>query len=247
MSALAGSRWAVLTAMAAVPAVLLVSACGNSTSPKAYSADTVAASANAEIIKRDSGGGFDVYPVQEDGDYIELYEGEDLREVMQYALPALHGQHVIDSASVFEYVCDNYISSGAVTAPPHATAAALRMAARRATRRDLLTPQNGGSPSVLLEHLAYEGAYTDSLTWGAELMGAPTQLIAATDNTLGWKEASVTGVVKGDYNAGRANSQFRIQYSSNNDSSYQYIDFGGVYCTDANGATGGSRLVIWSH
>jgi len=237
---------AALSAMAAVPAVLLVTACGNSTSPKASpTADTVAVAANAFIIEQYDGDSYYTDATQDDDEYVEIESnGDDYREIMEYPLPALHGQRVVDSASVFEYVCDNEVAEGHLTSGPHATALAKRQAARRAKpgfRLGALDAQ----PAILLDHLHYS-QYVEASAWGADLMGTGTTLIGPNDVSLGWKEASVTANVKADYAAGNANSQYRMRYSSNPGDGTYYVDFGALDCDD-NGAAGGSFMVVWSH
>jgi hypothetical protein len=246
MSVLSGSRLAVFSAMAAVPAVLLVTACGNSTSPKAVpTADTVAVNANAFIIEKYDSTYYYTDATQDDDEYVEIDNDDDYREIMQYTLPALRGQRVVDSASVFEYVCDNEVAVGKVTPGPHATALAKRNAARRA-RTGFRLGALDAQPAIMLEHLHYS-QYVEASAWGADLMGTGTTLIGPNDVSLGWKEASVTANVKADYAAGNANSQYRIQYSFNPDNGEYYVDFGAQDCDDNNGVAGGSYMVVWSH
>jgi hypothetical protein len=240
-----------MSAMAAVPAVVLVTACGNSTSPKATStADTVGVNANAVVIERYSTGsdsGYEAEYSSYDGDYAEIYnesgELDDYREVMQYALPALHGQRVVDSATVYEYVVSNS-ASGLRVPSGHLTAAETRLIARRARNGHALGPLQ--SVAVMLDHLYIPGSYADSASWGGQQDGPSATLIAAGDATYGWKTVSVTSAVKSDYAAGHSLSSYRIRYSSSANGGEYYTDFGGNFYDDP-GAAGGSFLVVWSH
>jgi hypothetical protein len=247
MSVRSGSRVAVLSAMVAVPAVVLISACGSSsTSPQATTqVDTVGVSANSFIIEQYDSDYYYTDDTQDDGDFVEIEGGDDYREIMQYPLPALHGQRVVDSASVFEYACYDY-DDERTSPPPHGTAAARRLAARRAKAgyrigaRDL-------QPAILLDHLHFAGSYVEASAWGGDFMGASATLIGSNDVSIGWKEASVTANVQADYAAGYPNSQYRIRYASNPGSGEYYVDFGGLNDCDDNGAAGGSFLVVWAH
>jgi hypothetical protein len=253
MSHGSGSRWAVLSAIAAVPAVLLVSACGNSTSPKGSpTVDSVGVSPTSVIIERYFDGSTVQYytePVYYEGDYAEVYNDTtstgDYRELLAYTLPALHGSRVVDSATVFDFVCSDYSNDAHVTRGTPFPAAQ-RLSARHATVGHAFGPA-GGQPAIMLDHIYFEGSdRTDSTAWGADLMaGSPGTLVAAGDGALGWKAVSVTAAVKADYAAGHPVSQYRIQYASNPGGTYS-VDFGGVFCYN-DGTAGPSSLVIWSH
>jgi hypothetical protein len=260
------SRWVVLYTMAAVPAVLLVTACSSSTSATAPTAptvspsvDTVAVDLNSMEITRYtnvSDSGYGTQASSGVGDFVQIYSASpntnDAREVMQYALPALRGAHVVDSATVYEYACSGHASNGEVTRGPAATAApATRIAAQRARAADRIGARDALAPAIMLDHIHLAGAVADSTAWGADQMGASVTLIAASDGALGWKSVSVTSSVQADYAAGNANSQYRIRYASNPGGSFDTY-FGGVDCTASNDTVagssyGGSYMVVWSH
>jgi hypothetical protein len=248
MSVIRRSRWAVRSALAAVPAILLVSACSSSTAPGASAmVDTVAVNPNSVVISRytsSSASGYNTQTSTNAGDYVQVYSdgsySSDYREVVQYALPALRGRRIVDSATVFEYVCTTYASNSHVTTGPRAAAAARRLAdaGNRVATRD-------ARPAIMLDHISFAGGYADSTAWGADVMGPSTTLIAASDSSLGWTTVSVTSGVQADYAAGHANSQYRIRYASNT-GGYYYTYFGGYNCQNS-GLAGDSYLVIWSH
>jgi hypothetical protein len=228
MSLLSRSRMTLLSACAALPAVVLLSACGSdsSTSPKsAPGADTVAVNQSTALliehwVQPGSDSGFYVEIAGEDGNYVETESNGsyryEYRMLIPFSLPTLAGRGAVDSAKVYQYAC-----SQGTTA----------------------------TDSIVVDHV--NGAVEmDSASFSGNTLQANIGTFDRSDS-LGWRALNVTSAVQADYVAKRPTSQFRFQYlySTFPTSNNQYVEFAGEYCDDYQpGAVGGNGyLVIWSH
>jgi hypothetical protein len=226
MPFVARSRWVLVTACIAVPAVALVSACStdNATSPKSVaSADTVAMDPNSEVlldywINVGSDSGYETSVTGGNGAYVQMFNSgsgsyDDFRLIFQFALPTLAGRGVVDSATMYDYAC------------AHSTPVI---------------------DSIVVDHVNWGAIYHDSATWAGQTLQANIGTLAR-DTTTGWKSLSVTSSIQADYAAKRVNSQFRAEWLYSvippNDT---YIEFGGSNC-GAGGNVGPGYLVIWAH
>jgi len=261
MRALSSSRRLALASFGLIPAVALLAACGSSTSPRAQSTpDTIGISeANAVDLYASTAGGDTVYYSYnglESGDYVEaqVYDStsfNEYREIVQFALPALGGKGIVDSARFAAYACDIYSGTyQQVGSGPHTTGRVT--GARRsvgAAQRVHSLKVGSDTAAIIIDHMDWGAEYTGSATyWGQSLATNIGVLMAGSDVTNGWKTTSVTAAVAADYAAHRTTSQFRLRY---NDAGYpsidSYVGFYGVACNDDLGIGGPMTLVIWSH
>ena len=228
MSVVSRSRWTLAVACVAVPATVLLTACGSdSTSPKASvaSADTVAVNQSTAIsiehwVNPGSDSGYLSEPVDEEGNYIESYSNGNYwyqyRTLVPFPLPTLAGRGVVDSAKVYQFVCE--------TSGPF-------------------------SDSVVVDHVNWGAAYQDSASFAGQTLQANLGTLTRSDS-IGWKSVTVTSAVQADYAAKRATSQYRFEFQASTITSGEnWLYFDGSDC-DVNqpGAVGGDGyLVIWSH
>jgi hypothetical protein len=224
------TRWFAIAICGALPAVFFLNACSsdhNSTSPKATpTSDTVAIDQGQLTIidhwvNPGEDSGYYSYLGADDGDYVEIDDGEggydDYRMLLEFPLPTLGGDGIVDSAKVYDYACGH---SGTFT------------------------------DSIVLDHVNWGAVYKDSASWGGQTLLANVGTLVR-DTSSGWKSVSVTSSVQADYTAKRANSQFRAEWLYiGTPSASMWDEFAGSYCEDggsSNSTAGAGYLAIWSH
>jgi hypothetical protein len=256
----ARSRWFGPSAVAVSAVAALLAACNgkSSTSPSVPSVDTVSVNqGSAAVIEYYLNGGtpgYDEEPSIEDGNYVETYYNDgsdygDYRLIAEYPLPALRGRRVVDSATIYWYVCNEYNDNdgggSGSRVPPKSHPSPFARQPRQSHARG---PAGNLTDTVVVDHVLFGAVYQDSATYSGEtLASAMSVLVYGTDVTTGWKSASVTSAVQADYAAGRTASQYRLQYSSIASDGEDYIEFAGSSCGSNEAPTGPSFLVVSSH
>jgi hypothetical protein len=229
MSLRSRSRWIAAAAAAAIPALVLFTACSTDKAAAPASvatSDTVALDeSNVTLIdwwgnvgSADSGyyayNGESNNIVQTDLDGAGDFD--NYRLLIQYALPKLSGKGVVDSAKMYDFAC----SSG----------------------------PNAFTDSVVVDHVNWGAIYHDSASWGSQTLQANVGTMVR-DTTSGWKSLDVTSSVQADYAAKRANTQYRLEFAfSTMPAGDQWVQFSGSYCNSNSDARAGQAyLAIWAH
>jgi|GEM_PF-1562196 len=255
---LARSRWLGPSAVALIAVATLFASCDkSSTSPNAApSIDTISVNQGSGVVieyyVQNGTPTFFSRPSLNGGAYVETYYENpayygDSRLIAEYPLPVLKGKRVVDSATMYWYVCSEYNDNDGGSGsrvPPRTHPSPFARGPLQSHARD----GSNVTDTIVVDHILFGAVYQDSATYGGEtLSSGMSVLVYGTDQTLGWKSASVTSAVQADYAAGRTASQYRLRYSSIASDGQDQTDFAGESCIIDAGTSGPSFLVVSSH